>query len=95
MASKPSSNIPDGVTKAQRAMLETLDTLGWWDAPHLLTMLYDHHRTTQGVTMTAASLVRRGLVEKRRNPPNGIVYHITHDGAQLLAALRYTEQAKR
>jgi len=91
--SKPSSSIPDGVTKSQRAMLDALDNLGWWDASRLLTQLYEYHRTAQGVHQTAASLVRRGLV-KKQTVGKLVTYHISSDGAQLLAALRYTEAAR-
>jgi|SRR5215469_17639530 len=103
MASKPSSSIPDGVTATQRAMLNILNGSGrWMDGTELLVHLYDYHRTTQGVTMTAASLVRRGLVEKglvrrpKGAPDNRKVqaYRITPKGQELLAALRYTEAAK-
>jgi len=90
---KASSNIPDGVTATQRAMLNILNGSGrWMDGTELLVHLYDYHRTTQGVTMTAASLVRRGLV-KKQTVGKAVSYHISSDGAQLLAALRYTDRA--
>jgi len=102
--SKPSSSIPDGVTKAQRAMLEVLaHSSHAMRAGELLTFLYEHHRTSQGVHQTAASLVRRGYLEKgnqsvrltRSQPPRkSVAYRITHAGRQFLAALSYTERGR-
>ena len=88
------------LTRAQRDMLEVVCPEGkrepaWWDAPRLLVHLYDHHRTSEGVHVTAASLVRRGFLEKTRNrlgTPR-VAYKITPKGREMVAALRSLDKA--
>jgi hypothetical protein len=82
------------VTVAQRAMLELLCVSTnaraqgyWWDGPDMLVYLRSYHVTTQGVHQTAASLVRRGLVEKARHRGQ-VIYRISGKGREMVAALR-------
>jgi DNA-binding MarR family transcriptional regulator len=87
------------VTRAQRAMLILLNPgskrtrAQWWVGEDMLRMLYDH-RTTQGVHQTAASLVRRGCLEKRLGGASEKVYYrITDKGREMVAALASLDKA--
>jgi hypothetical protein len=94
------------VTPAQRAMLAlvTPDTLrrqpARWTGDDMLRHLPAYHHTTQGVHMTAASLVRRGYLEKlrvriTRGRPPVIAYRVTRTGREMLDALRSLDKAAR
>jgi hypothetical protein len=88
------------VTRAQRAMLVLVypgrnkrTLASWWTGEDMLRMLYDH-RTTQGVHQTAASLVRRGCLEKRVGGASEKVYYrITDKGREMVAALASLDKA--
>lgn len=90
------------VTVAQRAMLELLCVSTnaraqgyWWDGPDMLDYLRSYHVTTQGVHQTAASLVRRGLVERDNRASVGrVTYRISPKGREMVAALRSLDARK-
>jgi hypothetical protein len=80
------------VTARQRAMLELLCISTnaraqgyWWDGPDMLQYLGGP--AVQGVHQTAASLVRRGLIDKARRRGQ-VIYRISVKGRELVAALR-------
>lgn len=83
-----------GVTAQQRAAAEFLAANpGRWTAADMLRHLYQHHNTTQGVTQTVASLVRRGYVAKHTSGRH-ITYSATPKGAELVRALRSLDRAR-
>jgi hypothetical protein len=82
------------VTPAQRAILDVVappsrrHRAQWWSGDQLLAKLSGHSRTTQGVHQTAASLVRRGYLRKRRiGSAEKVYYIITAKGCEIVAAL--------
>lgn len=74
------------LTSAQRDMLLLLDANQglWFTGGDLARVLYRNHRTPQGATQTAASLVSRGLVAKGRDIDGHVCYRITREGRALL-----------
>lgn len=87
------------LTQPQRAMLELLDAnrhpaFPAWTGDDLLRHLYDNHSSTQGVHQTAASLVRRGYLAKRK-VRGQVVYNVTAKGHELVAALCSLDKARR
>lgn len=91
------------LTQYQQDMLNALRySHGYTSARYLLTKLADNHRTEQGVHQTAASLVRKGYLLKRREWAHGnrtvgpIAYSVSPKGVEWLQATdSLTAQAAR
>lgn len=79
------SRLPNRLTWHQQHLLNATGSGRWVSGEDLLRHLapLGEHTTAQGVHQTAASLVRRGLLEKRADPK--IHYRITHEGTRSLA----------